>query len=310
MRWMSSSPRLARGRSRRRSCRPGPRGCGGWWGCSCLLHPGQRVERDAHPRRPVAGLVDRLVDGLVGHVRREQGLLVGGEVASGVRRQERRVRCVRTTRSRGRTSAPRCPRPGRPRSRSSSPRAGRSRRTAASRRRRATASRAASARTSGLAGSPSKSTIFQPRTVRSVWPRCRSPWTCWTVHLAEGGQGVVRRPQRGLVLGEPGHHVEGRVEPAAHGVGQRGRLVGRAGGDREVGWPASRGSPRARSRAGRPRRRSRRRPPRRAGRPRRRGCGRWRARGPSRRRRCAGTAGAWPAGSVVSASSSTTSSQP
>ena len=33
---------------------------------------------------------------------------------------------------------------------------------------------------SGLAGSPSKSTIFQPLTVRSVWPRWRSPCTCCT----------------------------------------------------------------------------------------------------------------------------------
>ena len=34
---------------------------------------------------------------------------------------------------------------------------------------------------SGLAGSPSKSMIFQFFTVRSVWPRCRSPCTRWAV---------------------------------------------------------------------------------------------------------------------------------
>ena len=34
---------------------------------------------------------------------------------------------------------------------------------------------------SGLAGSPSKSTIFQPLTVRSVWPRWKSPCTRWAV---------------------------------------------------------------------------------------------------------------------------------
>ena len=49
---------------------------------------------------------------------------------------------------------------------------------------------------SGLAGSPSKSTIFQPLTVRRVWPRCRSPCTCCTWTLGDVGHGVERGAQR------------------------------------------------------------------------------------------------------------------
>ena len=48
---------------------------------------------------------------------------------------------------------------------------------------------------SGLAGSPSKSTIFQPLTVRRVWPRWRSPCTCWTCGVPARRRGRERRAQ-------------------------------------------------------------------------------------------------------------------
>ena len=51
----------------------------------------QRGQRDVQPARSVAGLVDALVDGLVGDVRRQERLLVGGELTPGVRLEERRL---------------------------------------------------------------------------------------------------------------------------------------------------------------------------------------------------------------------------
>ena len=131
---------------------------------------------------------------------------------------------------------------------------------------------------SGLAGSPSKSTIFQPLTVRSVWPRCRSPWIRCTRIGVERGAARRRRARRPSAYAlELGHDVERGVEPArasrpASAPTSSGVALARPGSAR----PGPRGSRPAPHRAARPRRRSRRRPRRRAGRPRRRGCARWR----------------------------------
>ena len=85
-----------------------------------------------------------------------------------------------------------------------------------------------------MAGSPSKSTIFQPRLVRRVWPRCRSPWTCCTVEAGQRAHPVVRRAQGVGVRRQLGHDVERGVEPGGHRVGERGRGVGAAALGREV----------------------------------------------------------------------------
>ena len=152
---------------------------------------------------------------------------------------------------------------------------------------------------SGLAGSPSKSTIFQP----FDGAQCLAEVEV-AVHPLDGATGRARRRARTAaqavgVRRQLRHDVERGVEPASHRVGERGgssaARSARSGSARR-GRRAPRRAPR---RAARPRRRSRRRPRRRAGRPRRTGCARWRARGPSRRWRCAGTAGASRAGRLA-----------
>ena len=246
-----------------------------------------------HPGRPVAGLVDGLVDGLVGDVRREQGLLVRRSSSpSGVRREEGRPVAARTTRAArycallvadGLGSAVRCAR--RP--------AARSRTTAACRRRRASGSRAAAARPAAWPARPRSRRSSSPCTVRSVWPRCRSPWICWTGELAD----PARRGRTSPAAGRRAPPARGRSSSAASSrrcmpSASSASCVGGARLGREVLGKRLVGLGSATARAGRPRRRSRRPPRRRAGRPRRTGCGRWPARAPSRRWRCAGTAGA------------------
>ncbi len=87
---------------------------------------------------------------------------------------------------------------------------------------------------SGRAGSPSKSTIFQPLTVRSVWPRCRSAWICWTRDVGQAG-GAVEDPAHRLgVHLEHRHHLDRGVEAGAHRGGDRGLLGGGADAGREV----------------------------------------------------------------------------
>ena len=139
---------------------------------------------------------------------------------------------------------------------------------------------------SGLAGSPSKSTIFQPL-------RC----------AASGRGGGRRGPAAAAGPGSASRRREERRAEASACVGQLGhdrprRRAGRAS-RRRAGLlgrrPASRSGSARRAargprppppRAARPRRRSRRRPRRRAGRPRRTGCARWPAPAPSRRWPC------------------------
>ena len=145
--------------------------CGAW--CHVDSHPRDGRERDVHPGRPVAGLVDGLVDGLVGDVGASSTRSLVADLAAGVRHQEVVARCGAPTRRRGRPAAVRPRRrPGRTSARR---RAARSRRSGASRRRRARASRAAAAR-------------------RAAWParprsrRSSSPGRC-----AGSGRGGGRR---------------------------------------------------------------------------------------------------------------------
>ena len=142
---------------------------------------------------------------------------------------------------------------------------------------------------SGLAGSPSKSTIFQPAHGAQRLAEVQVAVDPLGVQSPERSEPGERRPQHLRVRRELRHHRQRQVEPGAHLVGEV------AGGQRRRGPAARRasGAPRRPPRpAGPTRRRSRRRPRRRAGRPRRRGCGRWPEPGPSRRWRCAGTAAA------------------
>ena len=83
--------------------------------------------------------------------------------------QEGLAGCARSSRSRPAVPCRRH-RPG------PAPTVRRSRTSAASPRRRAAAESSAVRSASGRAGSPSKSMSRQPMLVRSVWPRCRSPW--------------------------------------------------------------------------------------------------------------------------------------
>ena len=134
------------------------------------------LERDRHPGRPVAGLVDGLVDRLVGVVgaRAARRCSSASSLAAGVAVEEVPAGCGAPTPRRGRRAARR-----RPRRRSASvrsTRAGVVERPQHAGHVAPAGSPAASRSASGLAGSPSKSTIFQPLTVRSVWPRWRSPW--------------------------------------------------------------------------------------------------------------------------------------
>ena len=78
---------------------------------------------------------------------------------------------------------------------------------------------------SGLAGSPSKSTSFQPSDVRRVWPRCRSPCTRWASLRAAGDAGehlLQGRP----VVGERGYDALGCRQPLPHRRGSGCRVVG------------------------------------------------------------------------------------
>ena len=109
----------------------------------------------------------------------------------------------------------------------------------------------------------------------------------------DAGEGTSRARRRA-------RRAPGR-SPAPPRGGSASRRRARSGRRRPTSrWgtarPARRGPARWPDRAGRPRPRSRRRPRRRAGRPRRTGRARWPARGPSRRSRSAGTAGASRAG--------------
>ena len=75
---------------------------------------------------------------------------------------------------------------------------------------------------SGLAGSPSKSTIFQPFDVRRVWPRWRSPCTRWTAPARSSR--ASRRSARAVPAAcsaQLGHDVAARRRAARHRCGQR-----------------------------------------------------------------------------------------
>ena len=202
--------------------------------------PADRRHGDRQPGRPVACLVDDLVDGLVGLERpqqrrrrragrgRRRGVAVAERAPVAVGPLGGAVRALRRRRG-GRAAGG-----GR-----------RSRRTAACRRRPGAGSRGRAAPSSGRAGSPSKSRSFQPSRVRSTWPRWRSPWTRCTgtapsraarsSNAARSSVGVRRRaraPRR--PPGRAGRACPRRVRrapcarasPVPKRVGQRGVHLG------------------------------------------------------------------------------------
>ena len=232
------------------------------------------AEGDTQPGGTVAGLVDDLVDGLVGLVGVEQERRSPARVALrprvGVPVEERLLR-LRSAHS----AAPVGDLASSSACSTSSPRARRSRTTRsipATSRQRGVGQRPLGER---LAGSPSKSTIFQPRSaVRRVWPR-------WQVavdalHVGPAGRAAdrgrstrarapaVTRPSSGTSATASSRRTRMPASEAATCVGCRARRAER----RRPGRRAPRPSRRP---AGAPRPRSRRRPRRRAGRPRRTG---------------------------------------
>ena len=268
-----------------------------------------RAERDRQPGRPVAGLVDHLVDRLVGLEARAAAAPSSRGSPSPPRRwrSRRRRRPVALGPLGGAVRdlpvAPRRPVVG------DDQVARRSRRTAACRRRRATgeSGRRPLGR-AACAGSPSKSRIFQPLHGAQDLAEVEVAVDPLDGRRLAGSAATTsskaaRSPSAyGSQLGTTSQRG---VEPGLHALGAGGRArsaVQRLGGER-VG--ERRRAPRRSPRPSRwPRRRSRRRPRRRAGRPRRTGRARWPARAPSRRSRCAGTAGASPAARGSSASRS------
>ena len=232
-----------------------------WWsvGRSCCSDLRHGLERDVQPGRAVAGLVDGLVDGLVRDVGVQQASAAPRSAPHRRRRPGSGSCCARPIRSASESWPARGVR-RRPRSWRARRCAARSRSCAASRRRRARVSRGAVARPASSPARPRSRRSSSRDAVRRVWPRCRSPWICWTSSPSRLGDPARRRAQRlrvRLEVGYDGHRRGSRSAICAASSAARRPPLGREGcaaarapraAPRRASWPRERSRHRSRRR--------------------------------------------------------------